>query len=185
MNLLRGTIKDAEKMSLTPKSVDKLKQLQNTLEGAEPNLLNKATKGDRQPDLTPVEVVVLDGLHRAIEDVNSADHTSKIFEWRERLQDAIDMVGRKKPSRDELLLQWYLRPGEEGALHVSRTLDQYYYPSLLDTKRRDNDQVIRRYQGMGCTEEDEEKAKICMVDQLWLWVIDDSMCSSLPHASRI
>ena len=53
----------------------------------------------------------------------------------------------KKPLREELL-DLYLRPGEANALHIRRTLDQYYYPSLADDRAesRDRDQVIFRYQ---------------------------------------
>lgn len=49
-------------------------------------------------------------------------------------------------ARHEELLQHYFGSGKEPGLHVSRTLDQYYYSSLPDTVRRDADQVVRRYQ---------------------------------------
>lgn len=46
------------------------------------------------------------------------------------------------------LMKLYLRPREHNALHIRRTLDQFYYPSLPDdrTKSRDEDQVVFRYQ---------------------------------------
>jgi hypothetical protein len=51
-------------------------------------------------------------------------------------------------SAHKVLLQYYLRPGEPDALHIRRTLDQYYYPALPDdrTKNRDGDQVVYRFQ---------------------------------------
>jgi len=67
-------------------------------------------------------------------------------------------------------------------LHRSRTLDQFYYHSLEDTQKRDEGQVVTRYihhyegnksktpPGAG------GKKAILRVDQLWLWVIDESAC---------
>ena len=52
-------------------------------------------------------------------------------------------------------------------LHVRRTLDQYYFPTLEDTSARDRDQVVYRGTKKG-------RARIVMVDQLWLWIINDS-----------
>lgn len=46
---------------------------------------------------------------------------------------------------ESLLLQYYTKPEDPKGLHISRTLDQYYYSALSDTTRRDIDQVVRRY----------------------------------------
>jgi hypothetical protein len=132
------------------------------------------------------------------QEINQAigQHVSAEFlDWLERLRDAIDIFGKPTSSKYEPLLQHYLR-GEEKAkgLHISRTIDQYYYSSLLDTTRRDRDQVIRRYQckKVKASHAEQDKAErkdkdnlgretyknsfqMGMVEQLWLWVIDDGM----------
>ncbi|KAF5674608.1 putative G alpha chain [Fusarium denticulatum] len=80
--------------------------------------------------------------------------------------------------------------------HEPMTLDQYYYPTLIDTDWRDKDQVLSKYltwkseklnkkpsqeQGQGTTTGSTEKdveqksSRILMVDQIWMWIIDESM----------
>lgn len=69
------------------------------------------------------------------------------------------------------------------------TLDQYYYTTIPDSTERDHDQVLSRYlawqefryfkdHGMKLTEVHEQSGKsikIFAVDQLWLWIVDESM----------
>jgi hypothetical protein len=67
---------------------------------------------------------------------------------------------------EEGLLRLYLP--QNPPLHMRRTLDQYYYYMLEDTRERDEDQVVTRWA--------EKQLKtshynILMVDQLWIWVI--------------
>lgn len=57
-----------------------------------------------------------------------------------------------------------LRTGDIPPLQPRRTLDQYFYTHLENTSLRDKDQVVYRY---------TERSKIFMVDQLWLWVLDN------------
>ncbi|KFA78383.1 hypothetical protein S40288_10970 [Stachybotrys chartarum IBT 40288] len=58
-------------------------------------------------------------------------------------------------------------------LHMRRTLEQYYYWTANDTSRRDSDQVVCR--GTRSLVEDEEAiARVVMVDQLWLWILDEN-----------
>lgn len=170
---------------------------------------------------------------------NSA--SPQTLEWLERFLDAIEIVYRgavnvTKPDplsmdKQELLMEHYIKPNDVDGLHVSRTLDQYYYSALADTSRRDVDQVARRYQARrvaewpketiktkssslrdrvtklresrkfpkklktrdkGSTEnnkrsdkiewEDDPGAKIAMVDQLWLWIVDDGKKSMITSA---
>jgi hypothetical protein len=74
-------------------------------------------------------------------------------------------------------------------LHESRTLDQFYYHSLKDTTERDASQVITRYVDNLTRPKPSDRSKleqweilrskleqweILRVDQLWLWVIDES-----------
>jgi hypothetical protein len=72
--------------------------------------------------------------------------------------------------------------------HSPLTLDQYYYPGISDTSYRDDNQVLSKY-----LEKHQEKPviaasrthprsgagkkQILMVDQLWIWIIDDRMSS--------
>ncbi|KAL2842629.1 hypothetical protein BJX68DRAFT_270564 [Aspergillus pseudodeflectus] len=54
-------------------------------------------------------------------------------------------------------------------LHIRRTLDPFFYPNF-DTKLRDRDQVVYRYQertGIG-----SDDPKLYMVDQLWILILD-------------
>ena len=68
------------------------------------------------------------------------------------------------------------------------TLDQYYYPVLDDTSDRDKDQVLTKFLGRNSNDSDSGHAddaaahkgdaaetRILMVDQLWMWIIDESM----------
>jgi hypothetical protein len=58
-------------------------------------------------------------------------------------------------------------------MHPRRTLDQYYFSTLKDTTSRDKDQVV--YRGTKKEKSDwEHEPRIVMVDQLWLWILDDS-----------
>jgi hypothetical protein len=77
--------------------------------------------------------------------------------------------GHGKPSIDETLICAYLRISntkQTPPLHVRRTLDQYYY-TFNSTEARDRDQVVYRYtDSTNCKQ-------IFMVDQLWLFIIDE------------
>lgn len=75
-------------------------------------------------------------------------------------------------SREETLYHKHLRTA--SPLHVRRTLDQYYYWTLDDTSKRDGDQVVYR-----ATQSSDEGARIIMVDQLWLWILDCRKLSDL------
>jgi hypothetical protein len=73
-------------------------------------------------------------------------------------------------STEEKLIRAYLF--EDKALHVRRTLDQFYYYTLKSTETRDSDQVLSRYTA------DEEvlgNRLVIMVHQLWLWVLEDGI----------
>jgi hypothetical protein len=63
-------------------------------------------------------------------------------------------------------------------LQESRTLDQFYYHSLTDTRKRDENQVVTRYINKVHGENHTERStwEILRVDQLWLWVVDESTC---------
>jgi hypothetical protein len=93
---------------------------------------------------------------------------------------------------DERLVAKYL--DSPAPLHPRRTLDQSYYWTLTDTHARDRDQVI--YRGTApvrelmhtghvksrpkekrcrqCTGDTQKVPRIIMVDQLWMFVLDES-----------
>lgn len=70
-------------------------------------------------------------------------------------------------------------------LHPRRTLDQSYYGALRSTGTRDRDQVVYRGTtpeahdcvGFGvcktCREDVRRVPRVVMVDQLWLWILDE------------
>jgi hypothetical protein len=68
-------------------------------------------------------------------------------------------------NRDQKLVDAYLC--DKHPLHIRRTLDQYYYHTLKDTRKRDLDQVVSRYQ----KDMSPKSRVLTMVDQLWLWVL--------------
>ncbi|GES62743.1 Mg2+ transporter protein, CorA-like/Zinc transport protein ZntB [Aspergillus terreus] len=68
--------------------------------------------------------------------------------------------------------------------HVPLTLDQYYYPGISDTSYRDDNQVFSTYlqkhqeKVVPSTNRTRpharsKKKQILMVDQLWIWIVDD------------
>lgn len=60
------------------------------------------------------------------------------------------------------------------ALHIRRTLDQSYFLNLEDTSRRDRDQVVYRATRLPW-DIPGNLTRIVMVDQLWMWILDDCM----------
>ncbi|KAM0591643.1 hypothetical protein ACHAPN_007218 [Verticillium nonalfalfae] len=59
-------------------------------------------------------------------------------------------------------------------LQPRRTLDQYVYADIEASSNRDNDQVVYRYTK-------DSRAKIFMVDQLWLWILgEDTIITCCP-----
>ncbi|KAI0006431.1 hypothetical protein F4779DRAFT_23047 [Xylariaceae sp. FL0662B] len=97
---------------------------------------------------------------------------------------------------EESLITKYLH--QNPPLHPRRTLDQSYYGALRSTKTRDRDQVVYRAtcptphntHHNDCTrencclcQEDVRKVpRLIMVDQLWLWILDDrTLITSFPR----
>lgn len=69
-------------------------------------------------------------------------------------------------------------------LHMRRTLEQFYYWTAEDTARRDREQIVcrtTRHQN-GEDPDPEATSRLVMVDQLWLWILDDSKTHSLTHS---
>ncbi|TGO75728.1 hypothetical protein BELL_0196g00170 [Botrytis elliptica] len=74
---------------------------------------------------------------------------------------------------DKRMIECYRLAGGES-VHVPITLDQFYYHSLKDVQARNIDQVLFRHQKrMAYTAIEECDYLLCMVSQLWVYVIDD------------
>jgi hypothetical protein len=78
-------------------------------------------------------------------------------------------------------LQDHLYPEFNPPIHPRRTLDQSYYCNLANTELRDQDQVV--YRGTRAGKGLSKTTKIIMVDQLWLYVLDES--KSPPRSKRL
>lgn len=96
---------------------------------------------------------------------------------------------------DEKLISEYLH--QNPPLHTRRTLDQSYYGALKNTHARDRDQVVYRATTplphecvkMGrrekacpeCQDGIKKLPRLIMVDQLWLWILDEkTIITSFP-----
>ncbi|RYP76729.1 hypothetical protein DL769_003560 [Monosporascus sp. CRB-8-3] len=80
---------------------------------------------------------------------------------------------------DERLLRDHVKA--DPPLHIRRTLDQYYSPTLDDTLQRDKDQVVYRGTKAGRSLH-SRNTRVVMVDQLWLWILDDNtIITSFPR----
>ncbi|KAL5394219.1 hypothetical protein PMIN06_009108 [Paraphaeosphaeria minitans] len=88
---------------------------------------------------------------------------------------------KKAETYDEMLLRAHLG-SSTVSLHVRRTLDQFFYHNI-DTRSRDQDQVVYRYQTRRMTsEESEVDPKVFMVDQLWMWILGkDLVVTAFPQ----
>ena len=82
-------------------------------------------------------------------------------------------------SEDVTLIRAYLN--HDQPLHIRRTLDQFYYYMLEDTARRDKVQVVDRWARRELNDQDP---KVLMVDQLWLWIINDRKFCALTFPFR-
>ncbi|KAH7081271.1 hypothetical protein BKA63DRAFT_503487 [Paraphoma chrysanthemicola] len=106
---------------------------------------------------------------------------SKTFWSYSRSQDQI----RKTFSRPPYMEKMPELNSQQEDCHRRRTLDQYYYPALKDTKDRDSDQTISKWTGLVSPAdgggEPAEDSLLLMVDQLWCWILDDeTIITSFP-----
>lgn len=62
---------------------------------------------------------------------------------------------------------------DKFVLQPRRSLDEYFYTHLQGTGARDAEQVVWRF-----TSTQQLEPKIFMVDQLWMWILDESECIS-------
>ena len=78
---------------------------------------------------------------------------------------------RDEMNRDELLVYHYLN--RQKSLHNRRILDQYRYYDVKNTADRDRDQVFARICAEGPPKTPPDERPVLMVDQLWLWILQD------------
>ncbi|KAM7183911.1 hypothetical protein V8F20_012434 [Naviculisporaceae sp. PSN 640] len=90
-----------------------------------------------------------------------------------RVADEIDFEADERLLRDNV--------NRNPPLHIRRTIDQYYFPTLEDTSLRDKDQVVYRGTRAGRSFH-AKNTRVVMVDQLWLWILDDhTIITSFPR----
>lgn len=106
-------------------------------------------------------------------------HTARIIQDAQEVAKDISQRNRKTVSVQEVSglpctgfekMIRYHSVGRPGLL-IRQTLDQHYYQSLDSTESRDRDQVVERY-SRKCNWQGHEH-RILMVDQLWIWILDD------------
>lgn len=71
---------------------------------------------------------------------------------------------------DERLISEHLH--SNSPLHMRRTLDQFYYWTVIDTTAQDQNQVVCH--GTRSSNDPEATGRVVMVDQLWMWILDES-----------
>ena len=94
-----------------------------------------------------------------------------------RVYDAMDIEPDMRALQDNLYASSNIE-GLSSPLHPRRTLDQSYHAKLENTGRRDEDQVV--YRGTKAGKSIYRTTKTVMVDQLWLYILDESR---LPYLS--
>ncbi|KAB2109097.1 hypothetical protein AG0111_0g2554 [Alternaria gaisen] len=76
----------------------------------------------------------------------------------------------------------------DSQAYPRRSLDQFYYPALNDTRVRDKDQTISKWTGEllkpNGREEAANDSAMIMVDQFWCWILDeDTILTSFPSGA--
>nr|POF18693.1 isoform 2 of ankyrin-3 [Quercus suber] len=118
-------------------------------------------------------VVNMRKMHRIAEEVYASD----IGTTMNLTSDQLSLL--KKMSPDEVLLRAHLNRFSPS-LHMRRTLDQSFYHNLNTTLRDSFGQVVHRYQDK-ILKKGEAHQNVLMVDQLWMWVLNDELViSSFP-----
>ncbi|KAJ4302959.1 hypothetical protein N0V90_001850 [Kalmusia sp. IMI 367209] len=116
------------------------------------------------------------------QEMQNAIARAQILKEREKNDGAIvKPMLRRAETYDEMLLRAHL-VSSTVSLHVRRTLDQFFYHNI-DTRSRDQDQVVYRYQTKRMAhQESGVDPKVFMVDQLWMWVLGkDLIVTAFPQ----
>jgi hypothetical protein len=139
------------------------------------NQLHHTTTQDTMSPVLPAEFVP---------QVYTPDRASRRAALGALLKSAAGLAEAMSAHVEEQLMIRYLHA--QPPLHPRRTLDQSYYGALKSTRARDRDQVVYRgtmpaaHECDGtevcptCKEDVKKVPRLVMVDQLWLWVLDES-----------
>ncbi|KAH6719497.1 hypothetical protein BKA61DRAFT_714014 [Leptodontidium sp. MPI-SDFR-AT-0119] len=92
-----------------------------------------------------------------------------------KLYDAMDVEPDVRVLRDHLF--------QDPPLHTRRNLDQSYYWKLPNTDGRDQDQVV--YRGTKEGKHISRTTRVVMVDQLWMYILDDISLGGGAGTSQI
>jgi hypothetical protein len=171
------TIKEASKVKLSSMAevVDRAAVLKD--HGTYPDRLSQTRNDFNQPQLSARPLV-------------AAPRTQRMRILGKMLLSAAALLEAMDFRLDEKLIYEYLH--QRPPLHPRRTLDQSYYGALKNTGTRDRDQVVYRAttpEPHDCLERMDKKGGKCkqchedirkvprliMVDQLWMWILDESM----------
>src|SRR5436305_14863939 len=173
------TIKEASKVKFSSMAevVDRATVVKN--HGTHPDRHSRNRNGFNQPQLPARPLVAAPRIQRM-------RILGKMLLSAAALLEAIDF------RLDEKLTYEYLH--QRPPLHPRRTLDQSYYGTLKNTGTRDRDQVVyrattpanhnceeyidsrdSRKKCAQCQEDIKMLPRLIMVDQLWLWILDESM----------
>ncbi|KAL4810824.1 hypothetical protein BDV18DRAFT_155437 [Aspergillus unguis] len=147
------------------------------LETVTNSLLNKFKRNDGislLPSDFDTQVVALLG---AVEDcMNNPSSAAACDGLLERMKEHCEYTSRCDPDID--LLHAYASNESGGhPVHPRRTLDQSFYYSLSSTAQRNQDQVVSRH-GQS---ESKSRPIVLMVDQLWLWKLDNVVVTCFPQ----
>jgi hypothetical protein len=82
---------------------------------------------------------------------------------------------------DERLIREHLH--SPSPLHMRRTLDQYYYWTVANTTAQDQDQVVGHGTRSGI--DPGATGRVVMVDQLWMWILDESKPFATSHCPHV
>ncbi|KAI3318081.1 hypothetical protein HD806DRAFT_540551 [Xylariaceae sp. AK1471] len=112
------------------------------------------------------------------------DFKEKFERFKTKIREYQDGIGEGRSDSDRLISAYLARGAHY--LHLRRTLDQFYYIGVEDTEDRDINQVVQRYavKKFSMTDESRMRSKLIMVDQLWLWVLEDKhmVITSFPQS---
>ncbi|PQE10394.1 ankyrin repeat protein [Rutstroemia sp. NJR-2017a WRK4] len=121
----------------------------------------------------------MSGAHESTKPVDGPREVEEITRspWGQYLLQAARIFEEMELEPEVLLVKHHLHC--DLPFHPRRTLDQSYYPRLERTETRDADQVV--YRGTVPQMEINRNTRVIMVDQLWLYVLDDkTILTSFP-----
>lgn len=114
--------------------------------------------------------------------------TETVLDWRDEAISLIDAGSSPPPNPSESEMRRFYHKmmtdqltSSEKPLHLRRTLDQFYYDHVANTRGRDTDQIVSKY---GPDKENKGNRVILLVDQLWLWILG-SKCFKMTNSATL